>query len=110
MPAIQPARLKAQVDPIGEEFMQPARCLARLHDLFDFYADRTRRPGQAGSRIPLLPHYNTPTPVIREVQRSLAGYAKDADPKAAEDLIDAFWADGAFEMRLIAAFLISHAP
>ncbi|HEY3343633.1 MAG TPA: DNA alkylation repair protein [Anaerolineaceae bacterium] len=107
MPAIQPDRLKAQVSLIGDDFMQPARYVGRLHDLLDFYADRIRRPGQLGSRVPILPHYNTPIPVIREVQRSLAVQANAAGPDAALSLVDALWADGSYEMRIIAAFLVS---
>jgi hypothetical protein len=107
MPAIQPDRLKAQVTQIGEDFMQPSRYAQRLHDLLDFYADRTRRPGQLGSRVPILPHYHTPAPVIREVQRSLAAQAAAAGPQAALSLIDALWADEAYEPRIIAAYLLS---
>ncbi len=107
MPAIQLDRLKAQVSQIGEEFTQPAGYIRRLHDLLDFYADRTRRPGGVHAHTPRLPHYNTPRPVIRELQRDLSARAKPAGPAAALDLADALWASGGFEMRLLAAHLLT---
>jgi hypothetical protein len=107
MPAIQLDRLRAQVSQIGEEFTQPAGYIRRLHDLLDFYADRTRRPGSVHAHTPRLPHYNTPRPVIRELQRDLTARAKPAGPAAALDLADALWADGGFELRLLAAHLLS---
>jgi hypothetical protein len=108
MPAIQPERLKAQIAQLGQDFSQPSRYIGRLHDLFDYYADRTRRPGQAGSRVPLLRHYNIPAPVLRELQRNLASHITDLPPEEALSLIDAFWADGFFETHLLAGFLLSH--
>jgi hypothetical protein len=106
MPAIQLDRLKAQVSQIGEEFTQPAGYIRRLHALLDFYADRTRRPGGVHTRTPRLPHYNTPRPVIRELQRDLSSRAKSSGAGALA-LADQLWLDGGFEMRLLSAHLLT---
>jgi len=54
MPAIHPARMKIQVARLGEKIRQPEVFVRELHNLLDFYADRTHRPGQFGEPPPLL--------------------------------------------------------
>ena len=109
MPAIQLERLRGQVAQVGDLFLQPAELVRRLQDLFEFYADRTRRSGQVGSRVPLLPHQNIPLPVLRELNQELrkrAGQVTTADVLRAAD---ALWAAGSYEMRLLSAGLLSAA-
>jgi hypothetical protein len=109
MPAIQIARLRAQMVQLMALYHQPAQFLRCLHDQLDFYTDHTYRPGQAGKIQPLLPHYKVPPPVIRQIEIELAGLCTQ-DPQAGLDLADTLWMDPYFEPRLLAIYLISLAP
>jgi hypothetical protein len=105
MPAIQLARLKIQAVQLAERFSDPGAFGRALHDLLDFYADRTYRPGQAGEPPPLLTAYIVPQPVIRQILKELAPYAGQDRP-AALALCDALWAEPVYEFRLLAASLL----
>ncbi len=105
MPAIQPARLATQAAELIEQFDSPKRFVAALHDLLDFYADRTTRPSQVIESAPLLHSYQAPRPVLRHIQRELV---KDiqVDPEAALALADALWAERWVETRLLAISIL----
>lgn len=105
MPAIQPARMKIQVAQLNEKIRQPEAFVRHLHDLLDFYADRTYRPGQFGEPPPLLATYKTPAPVMRQIERETAALAT-ADPLAALALVDALWAEPVIEFRQLAIALL----
>ena len=105
MPAIQLARLKIQSANLAKSFANPGTFVGGLHELLDFYADRTRRPGQAGKPPPLHFAYNVPTPVLRWVLKELTPLVKD-NPQAGFTLCDALWAESYFEFRLLAASLL----
>ncbi len=105
MPAIQPARLAAQTAELSGEFDSPQRFVAALHDLLDFYADRTTRPSQVIESAPLLHSYQVPRPVLRNIQRELVKDIK-ADPEAALTLADALWAERWVETRLLAISIL----
>jgi hypothetical protein len=109
MPAIQLARLKTQVAQLADQYQQPARFIRALHDLLDFYADRTYRPGTVGARVPLLPHYHVAAPVIRQVETELAPKCQ-SDPDGMLALADALWVDTHLEPRQLAAFILGQAP
>jgi hypothetical protein len=109
MPAIHPARLRQQTASLGESFLSPDLFLRRLHDLLDFYADRTLRPGQGGQRPSRLPHYSAPKPVLRQVMCELDICTANAGWPAALVLADRLWSNGYFETRLIAIHLIGQA-
>ncbi len=105
MPAIQPARMKIQVALLVEKVHQPEAYIRSLHNLLDFYADRTYRPGQSGEPPPLLATYKTPPPVFRQIVRETVPIAS-IDPLAAMTLVDALWAEPNIEFRLLAITLI----
>jgi DNA alkylation repair enzyme len=105
MTAIHPARMKIQVAQLGEKIRQPEAFVRALHNLLDFYADRTYRPGQSGEPPPLLATYKTPTPVFRQITREIIALAV-SDPPAALELIDALWKEPYIEFRLLAITLI----
>jgi hypothetical protein len=108
MPAIQPERLKRQSQQVAALFNEPAAFREALHDLFEFYADRTRRPGQSGAPAPLLPAFNLPPPVLRHLRRRLEPLAVE-DPAPTLALSDLLWADPHLECRLLAAWLLGRA-
>ena len=109
MPAINPARLKIRCTEIGEYFSDPQQFVAKLHDLLNFYADRIRRPGEAGAPPPLLPAYHVPAPVLRHLEREITPRAAQY-PQAALSLADALWDEKWLEPRLLAAAILGNIP
>jgi len=109
MPAIQLARLKIQTAELVTHFDDPTSFVRRLHDLLDFYADRTRKPGQAGEPPPLIKPYNVPRPVLRQVRTDLAPYVA-MDKESALVLCDTLWEEPYLEFRLLAIDLLGLIP
>jgi hypothetical protein len=105
VPAIQPARLKIQSTQLAAAAQQPAAFVRGLHNLLDFYADRTYRPGQVGELPTLVRAYNTPPPVLRQLIQELTPLAL-SDPPAALALCQALWAEPYLEFRQLAAALL----
>lgn len=109
MPAIQLARLKIQTAELVTHFDDPTSFVRRLHDLLDFYADRTRKPGQAGEPPPLIKPYNVPRPILRQVRTDLAPYVA-MDKESALVLCDTLWEEPYLEFRLLAIDLLGLIP
>jgi hypothetical protein len=109
MPAIQLARMKIQVAQLGEKIHQPEAFVLALHNLLDFYSDRTYRPGQSGEPPPLLATYKTPRQVFHQIAREMGSIAAST-PEAALALVDALWAEPYIEFRLLATSLIGKIP
>jgi hypothetical protein len=105
MTAIQPARLKKQVAELVSKYNQPAVFIRELHALLDLYNDHTQRPGQSGIPSPLLDSYNTPPPVMRQVQHELIKTIK-LHPDEVFQLCDALWAEPNYDLQLLAAHLL----
>ncbi len=101
MPAIQPARLKRQVAQLGEKFPDSAAYTRALNELLDFYADRTRRPGRDGAPAPLIPAYNAPKPLLREIRRDIIE-RMSAAPDTGLALADLLWEQPFLECRFLA--------
>jgi hypothetical protein len=109
MPAIQLARLKQQAAQIASAYAEPQTFLRALHHLLNFYANRSRRFGQSGEPNPLLPAYNVPTPVLRQIVLELTPYVAE-DPPAGLALCDLLWSQETLECRSLAASLIGAIP
>jgi len=109
MPAIQLARLKIQTAELVPHFDDPISFVRRLHDLLDFYADRTRKPGQAGEPPPLIKPYNVPRPVLRQIRNDLVPYVA-TDKESALVLCDTLWVEPYLEFRLLAIGLLGLIP
>jgi hypothetical protein len=105
MPAITPARLKIQVTQLVEGFGNPIEFVAELHDLLDFYADRTRKPGRGGPRMAQIRAYHVPKQVIRQIE-SLLTPKVAADEEAALALADSLWVEPWLECRLIGLYIL----
>jgi hypothetical protein len=101
--------MKIQVAQLVGKIHQPDAFVRGLHNLLDFYADRTYRPGQSGEPPPLLATYKTPTPVFRQIVRETSSLAV-ADPPSALALVDTLWAEPYIEFRLLAITLIGKIP
>lgn len=109
MPAIQLARLKQQAVLISGSFDRPEAFVSGFLAVLNFYADRTFRPGQTGAPSTLLPAYNVPKPVLRQVQGELAPLV-NANPDRALELADLLWTKEVLECKLLAAALLNDLP
>jgi len=109
VPAIRPALLKQQAALLVEHFADPPAYIRSLRYLLDFYADRARRPGQAGMPAPIISAYNVRPPVLRMILQELTPPAIDA-PEDGLALCDALWAEPNLEFRLLAAMLLGIIP
>ncbi|MBU0512518.1 MAG: DNA alkylation repair protein [Chloroflexi bacterium] len=109
MPAIQPARLKIEITKIIAHFSDPVEFVRSLHDLFDFYADRTRHPGRGGKPFSLVRAYNVHRQVLQQIEGDLAPKAA-ADPERALALADALWQENWLECRLLAIAILGEIP
>ena len=105
MPAIQPVRLKRQAALLAESFNNPPAFVRSLHTMFDFYAERARRPGQAGAPAPLTTAYKVHPPVLRQIIQALSPQVAQ-DPTAGLALVDALWEEPYLEFRLLACMLL----
>lgn len=109
MPAIQLGRLKIQAARLAEEHARPAAFVTNLENLLDFYADRTHRSGQSGTPHPLLPAYNVPAPVLRQVLAELTPFIYK-DPQSGLSLADELWVRDNLECRELSAAILGHVP
>lgn len=109
MPAIQLSRLKIQAARLAELVPTPELFVRSLRTILEYYSDRTHRPGQSGEPPPLLPSFNVPSPVLRQVLRELAP-ALSTDQNQGLALCDALWEQEQFECRLLAARILGLLP
>lgn len=105
MPAIDIARLKIQAAVLVEKFDQPSAFLKEMHQILDFYSDRTMRQGIVTSPVSVLPAYHVPQAVLRQIEMELGPLAATF-PEQAMTLTDNLWKDGYLESRLLASALL----
>ena len=105
MPAINPTRLKQQTAQLAESFCDPAAFVRGLHNLFDLYAERARRPGQSGMPAPLIDAYKVHPPILRHILQDIIPQAAQ-NPDAGLVLCDALWEQPYLEFRLLASMLL----
>jgi hypothetical protein len=109
MPAIQPVRLKNQVAHLAEQFTHPGEFVRSFSELLEAYADRTHRSGQAGEPQPLLPSFNTPAPVTRQIWLEILPLIT-SQPQAALELCDTLWLQSSLEHRLLVTGILGQLP
>lgn len=109
MPAIQLTRLRQKTALLAGQMTQPGAYKRLLHELLDFYADRARRPGQAGAPPPLIAAYHIPMPVLRQIAADYPPFSQK-NPAAALQLSLALWEDAYLETRWLAAALLGSLP
>jgi hypothetical protein len=109
MPAIHLPRLRRQIAELAGKFENPGAFTQKLKDLFEFYGDRTRRPGQASAILPLIKVYKVPDPVLRRIYLEMAPLAR-AYPEKVFDLVCVLWKEPLFEHRLIACRMLGEIP
>jgi hypothetical protein len=109
MPAVQLARLNQQIDALAWQFTRPADFLIRIRDLFELYADRVYRAGQAVPPSSLAPAYHVSPLVLRHLELGLRQSCQQ-HPAAALNLVDALWTQPMLEFRLLASILLGQIP
>lgn len=109
MPAIQLARLKNQLNELAGKFNDVEAFIGELHDLYSFYADRTRRPRRVAEATPLVPSYQVAPQVLRQLERVLIPKIK-ADPEIASALAHRLWKERWLETQLLAITVLGHLP
>ncbi len=109
MPAIDLAQLKRQTARLANIFGQPAVFIRELHEMLDFYVNRTLRTRQTTAPSSVLPTYRTPTVILRRIEVELIPLA-ERNATQALALADELWDAGYLETRLLAAFLLGHIP
>jgi hypothetical protein len=109
MPAVQLARLAQQIDVLVWQFTRPSDFIARLRDLFDFYADRVYRAGQAVPPASMASAYHIPVLVMRQLEIELRAPSKQ-HPTAALSLVDALWKESKLEFKILATLLLGFIP
>ncbi|HUI88143.1 MAG TPA: DNA alkylation repair protein [Anaerolineales bacterium] len=109
MPAIDLTRLRKQCSRLADFFYLPDEFLRHLHEMLDFYVDRTMRAQPAIAPSANLPSYHTPAAILKQIEQEIHRPASEhAD--AALELADRLWDEGYLEMRLLAAFLLGRIP
>jgi hypothetical protein len=105
MPAIQLDRLRKQTDELGELFPYSERVVKVVRDLFEFYADRTRRSRRTGEPESVIRYYRVPEPVLRRILFIFGPMVRD-NPEQGLLLCDALWAEPVLEFRMLALRLL----
>ena len=109
MPAIQPAKLKIQISELAETYNQPDIFIGNLINLFESYADRTRRKGVVVSSASLLNTLGVPPQIIHLLIINIKDIA-NKNPAATLYICDHLWKIPYVEYRLVTAQLINSLP
>jgi hypothetical protein len=109
MPAVNPARLRFQIEGLMAFFQSPPEFHRRLGDLFSLYANRALRFGESMGGKPLIPMYHLPHPIFRQLELDLQPYVNE-NPQAALVLADELWQDTFFEVKQTAIFILGIVP
>lgn len=109
MPAIDLARLRKQASRLADFFFVPDEFLKHLHEMLDFYVNRTLRTVEDIAPGSNLPTYRTPPVVLRQIEMELGPLASQ-NPSDALNLADLLWDEGHLETLTLAAFLLGRIP
>ncbi len=109
MPAIDLARLRKQAARLADFFFVPDEFIRHLHEMLEFYVNRTVRTAQANAQDLHLQAYRTPSMIVKQIEQELALPAS-RNAAAALELADRLWDEAYLETRLLAAFLLGRIP
>jgi len=109
MPAVDPTRLRFQIESLMAFFKFPQKFHHQLQDIFGFYANRTLRFGDSIPARPLIPIYGLPKPVLQQLEIDLKRHIT-ADPEAALILADELWKDTYLEIKSTAINILESVP
>lgn len=109
MTAVNPSRLRHQIQDLLAFFDAPIEFHHALRGLFSLYANYSLRFGDTAPIRPLIPMYHLPHPVIRQLNFDLQSRLT-ADPTSALALADELWKDTYYEVKQTAIFIIGAYP
>jgi hypothetical protein len=109
MPAIELARLKKQTAHLADHFDQPDDFVRALHEILEYYVNRSLREVDSAAPASVLDTYRTPSPILRQIEIEIAPLAT-AKPEQALELADRLWDEGWLETRVLAAALLGRLP
>jgi hypothetical protein len=109
MPAVNPTRLRFQIEDLMQDFGSPPEFHRKLQDIFGLYANRALRYGDSTEIKPLIPMYNLPAPAIRQLQLDLDLRVAE-NPDAALALADELWQDQYYEVKQTALYILGIVP
>jgi len=109
MPAIDLNRLRRQASRLADFFFVPDEFIRHLHEMLDFYVDRTIRKQPAIAPSANLSSYHTPAVILKQIEQEIQRNAGDY-PDAALELADRLWDEDYLETRLLAAFILGRIP
>jgi hypothetical protein len=105
MPAINPERLRKQVDSLLAVVSDPVELQKTCVELLDFYADRTRKSDAVGEVNDTNHTFNVPNPLMRALRHGLRArlgeQSASSFPAAA-----ALWEAGYRETRVLASTIL----
>lgn len=104
MPAVDPHQLQEQISELQDLVDDPRALRWRMHDLFEYYSDRTKRPpsGSDSTRS-----FGVINPILEQIQRALVTALGD-DSDAALSIAKELWEDGFREMRIVAIGILEN--
>ena len=109
MPAVNPSRLRFQVEGVMHFFTSPVEFHQRLRGLFELYANRALHFGDSAAFRPLIPMYHLPMPLMRQLEIDIERNAKE-EPEGALQLADDLWRDTFLEVKQTAILILAHTP
>ena len=105
MPAFQLAKLKSQINDLGDSFTRPKEFRQGLKDILEKYANWGYRPGLEVTSVSLIPSYHMPPLVLHLIEQEIIKLSQKY-PGAAISLADNLWQDEYLEPRLLAVTLL----
>ena len=109
MPAVNPTRLRFQIEALMAHYADPPAFHLALDNLFDLYANRALRFGDSTGLRPMIPMYHLPVPVGRQLEVDLERVVNE-NPEPALGLADELWPDSYYETKLVAITLLGLYP
>jgi hypothetical protein len=107
MPAVNPTRIKGQIEELISSYHTPSEFHRRLQDLFSHYANRGLRQGDTSQPVTVSPKYHLPPPLIRQLHTDLKPRIVKT-PQASLELAEALWSDPHYEIKQLAIFILGH--
>lgn len=107
MPAVNPTRIKGQIEELIKVYHTPRVFHRRLQDLFSLYANRVLHQGDTPQPVIVSPKYHLPPPLIRQLHTDLKPRIIKS-PHASLELGDELWPDPHYEIKQLAIYMLGH--
>lgn len=109
MPAINPQKVKTEINQIFNTDSSSSEMVKKLHFLLDIYADRTYRPGKEAALPSTLKSFHVPKPLMRILASEIAAFST-SQPEQSMRLTDDLWQQPYVEMKQLAVAMLQSLP